>query len=382
MDLPIKHPGARRPAPGGRNAGRRPRRVVVLGAGGFIGSHLVPRLADGDTEIEAVDVNLNKLAPDLPGVRRRVARLGEPGLLEELAVGADVIVSLTALCNPALYNTRPLEVIDGSYTDLVPLVKLCAARGIWLVHFSTCEVYGKIALDGRGRRTARMSEDETSMFLGPVERERWTYAAAKQLLERVIWAHGRHAGLRHTIIRPFNVIGPRMDFIPGIDGDGIPRVLAVFLHALMTGNELLLVNGGRQRRSFIDVGEFVEGVVQVLGRPEVCAGQILNLGNPRNDVSIRQLAQALTAAYRRLRPEQAPPVMRRVPAEAFYGAGYDDSEVRIPSISKATRLLGWRPRLSLAEMLPGIVADYLTRYEERVQRGGAGHRRRAGGGPA
>jgi UDP-apiose/xylose synthase len=382
MDLSVKHPGTRQRTPGRRNAGRRRRRVVVLGAGGFIGSHLVPKLADGEIEIEAVDVNLTKLAPDLPGVRRRVARIGEPGLLEELAAGADVVVSLTALCNPALYNTRPLEVIDGSYTDLVPLVKLCAARGIWLVHFSTCEVYGKLALDGQGRRTARMSEDETSMFLGPVERERWTYAAAKQLLERVIWAHGRHAGLRHTIIRPFNVIGPRMDFIPGIDGDGIPRVLAVFLHALMAGEDLLLVNGGRQRRSFIDVEEFVDGVVQVLGRPEVCAGQILNLGNPANDVSIRQLAQALAAAYRKLRPEQAPPVMRRVSAQAFYGEGYDDSEVRIPSIAKARRLLGWRPRLSLAEMLPGIIADYLARYEESVRRGAANEKRRAGGRPA
>lgn len=358
----------------------RPRRIVVLGAGGFIGSHLVPRLADGVARIRAVDVDLSKLAPGLPGVDYQQARVGEARLYEELTEGADVVVSLTALCNPALYNTRPLEVIDASYTDLVPLVKACAARGVWLVHLSTCEVYGKVALDGRGRRTARMSEDETSMFLGPVARERWTYAAAKQLLERVIWAHGRHAGLRHTIIRPFNVIGPRMDFIPGVDGQGIPRVLASFLHALMTGGELALVNGGRQRRSFIDVGEFVEAVARVLARPETCAGQILNLGNPRNDVSIRQLARALAVVYRRARPRSSAPVTRRVSPAAFYGDGYDDSEVRIPSIVKATRLLDWRPRLTLEEMLPGIVADYLARYEQRLAPGGQPGALRAEGG--
>ena len=153
----------------------------------------------------------------------------------------------------------------------------------------------------------------------------------------------------------------------------------MFLRALMAGEELLLVNGGRQRRSFIDVGEFVDGVAQVLGRPEVCAGQIFNLGNPRNDVSIRELARALAAAYRKLRPGQPPSGVRSVPARDFYGEGYDDSEVRIPSIAKAIRLLGWRPRLGLAQMLPGIVGDYLARYEERLRRGDTGQRRRAGG---
>ena len=92
----------------------------------------------------------------------------------------------------------------------------------------------------------------------------------------------------------------------------------------------------------------------------------MNLGNPRNDHSIRHLARALADAYRELRPDQPPPRLETVTAEAFYGAGYDDSAVRIPSIAKATRLLAWRPRLDLEEMLPGILADYLARYEGRA----------------
>jgi UDP-apiose/xylose synthase len=345
----------------------RPTRITVLGAGGFIGSHLVPELAArADLDVDAVDINLDKLAPGLPRVRRIEARIGEPGLLEEMTARSDVVVSLTALCNPALYTTRPLEVIDASYTDLVPLVKLCAARDKWLVHFSTCEVYGRLALDGRGRPMRRMSEQDTGLFLGPVHRERWCYAAAKQLLERVIWAYGRHEGLKFTIVRPFNVIGPRMDFIPGVDGEGIPRVLASFMHALMTEGDLALVDGGRRRRSFVDVGEFVEAVVRIIDRPASCQGEILNLGDARNDVSIRQLANELAAAFRALRPQAAPARMKKVTAEEFYGPGYDDSEVRIPSVAKAERLLGWRPRARLRDMLPGIVADYLARYEARL----------------
>ncbi|HEY8922977.1 MAG TPA: NAD-dependent epimerase/dehydratase family protein, partial [Polyangia bacterium] len=161
--------------------------------------------------------------------------------------------------------------------------------------------------------------------------------------------------------------GPRMDFIPGVDGEGIPRVLASFMHALMTGEELLLVDGGRQRRAFMDVSEFVDAVVRIIDRPRACDGQILNLGSGVNDVSIAHLARAIIAAYRAARPGAPRPRVRSVPARAFYGDGYDDSVRRVPSVAKAERLLGgWRARRKLAEMLPAIVEDYLHRYEGAV----------------
>jgi UDP-apiose/xylose synthase len=361
---PVALP-ARDPVPAGPVV-----RIAVLGAGGFIGSHLVPRLAARpDTTVEAVDVTFDKLAPGLPRVRRRLASLADRGVLDQITARADIVVSLSALCNPALYNTRPLEVIDANYTDLVPLVKLCAERRRWLVHLSTCEVYGRRALTPTGRPARRMDEDQTALCLGPIHRERWTYAAAKQLLERVIWAHGRHHGLPFTIVRPFNVIGPRMDFIPGVDGEGIPRVLAAFMHALLTGDDLVLVDGGRQRRSFLYVDEFVDALVRIIDRPAICQGEILNLGNDRNDVSIRALARALAAAFRAQRPAAPRPCLRTRSAAAFYGPGYDDSTVRIPAMGKARRLLDWRPRMPLAEMLPPIVADYLARYEARLLAG-------------
>jgi UDP-apiose/xylose synthase len=357
---PLRVYVTRLPAP-------RPPRIAVLGAGGFIGSHLVPRLAriPGAT-VDAVDITFDKLAPGLPRVNRIQASLTDPGLLDQITARADIVISLTALCNPALYNTRPLEVIDASYTDLVPLVKLCAERQRWLIHLSTCEVYGRRALTVDGRPSRRMDEDRTALFLGPIHRERWTYAAAKQLLERVIWAYGQHHGLRFTVVRPFNVIGPRMDFIPGVDGEGIPRVLAAFMHALLAGEDLVLVGGGRQRRSFLYVDEFVDALLRIVERPERCQGQILNLGNDRNNVSIRALARALVGAFRAQRPDCALPRLRSQSAAQFYGPGYDDSAVRIPAMTKARRLLDWRPRLTLAEMLPPIVADYLLRYESRV----------------
>jgi UDP-apiose/xylose synthase len=354
------------------NDSSSPQRIAVLGAGGFLGSHLVTALlARPGWQVDAVDLNLAKLPADLPAARlRRIEAdirpgMHQAGLLEELVDECDVVMSLTALCNPALYNTRPLEVIDASYTDLVPLVKLCTARRRWLVHFSTCEVYGRAALDGAGRPMARMTEDESALWLGPVHRERWSYACAKQLLERVMFASGRHHGLPFTIVRPFNVIGPRMDFVPGVDGEGVPRVLAAFMAALLAGQPLQLVDGGVRRRSFVYVDDFVDGVVRMLARPQAARGEIFNLGHPDNDVSIAALAEALCAEYQRQVPGSRP---RRevVTAEAFYGPGYDDCDVRLPDIDKARQRLGWNPTTTLAEMLPPIVADYRLRYGGRV----------------
>jgi UDP-apiose/xylose synthase len=343
-----------------------PARIAVLGAGGFIGSHLVPALlARGTTEITAVDVSFAKLPPTDGRVRRIEARVDQPGLIDELVERCDLLISLTALCNPSLYNTRPLDVIDASYTDLVPLVRLCAQRRRWLIHFSTCEVYGRAALDGEGRPMARMNEEESALWLGPLHRERWTYACAKQLLERVIYAHGRHHGLPFSIVRPFNVIGPRMDFVPDIDGEGIPRVLANFMSALLRDEELLLVEGGRRRRSFVSIDDFVEAVVRIVERPAACQGEVFNLGNPANDLSIAALADELARAYRKQVP--GPPVrLRSVSAEEMYGPGYDDCDERIPDIGKAQRLLDWVPRTPLADMLPPIVADYRARYGSAI----------------
>ena len=349
-----------------------PRRIAVLGAGGFIGSHLVPALlARFDCQLEAIDTDLSKLGTHDPRLTRRLSPIQEPGLIDDVARRCDLIISLTALCTPALYNTDPLAVIDASYNDLLPVVRRAAEERVRLIHLSTCEVYGRRALDLEGRAMERMSEDQTALFLGPVDRERWTYACAKQLLERVIWAYGSRGQLDFTIVRPFNVVGARMDFLPGIDGIGVPRVLASFMNALLREQPLELVDGGRQRRSFIAVEEFVDGVVRIVARPSVSNARIFNLGNARNDVSIRALGEALASTYRARVPGARFAGFRDVSAEAFYGHGYDDTSERIPDLTKAEQLLDFRPSVALAEMLPGIVDDYVRRYAPRLAQGGA-----------
>jgi len=338
-------------------------RICVLGGGGFLGSHLVEALLARD-EVDAVvlDRSLDKLAAVRSERLHRVqASVTDLAALRDATAGCEAVLSLTALCNPSLYNTRPREVIDASFTDLVPLVDLCTERGLWLVHFSTCEVYGR-----PWPADAAMDEQRSPLVLGPVQQERWTYACAKQLLERLIWAHHRHAGLRCTIVRPFNVIGPRMDFLPGVDGEGVPRVLACFIHALLRQRPLRLVDGGQQRRAFIAVEDFVEATLRLLHRPAACQGQILNIGNPANDLSIAELARRMVALYAERHGGDPDLPCEPVTAEAFYGPGYDDAQWRVPEIDRTCRLLGWRPVRSLDQVLPAILDDYVARYRGRL----------------
>ena len=134
-------------------------------------------------------------------------------------------------------------------------IKFCVKYDKHLVHFSTCEVYGRTlasyGLPMSDEKNYVLDEDTTPMIMGPVSAQRWCYACAKQLVERLIYAHGTENNLKFTIVRPYNWIGPRMDYVPGVDGkdDGQPRVLASFMTALMKGEPIVLVNGGEVRRA-------------------------------------------------------------------------------------------------------------------------------------
>ena len=148
------------------------------------------------------------------------------------------------------------------------------------------------------------------LFLGPVHRERWSYACAKQLLERLIWAHGHHGRLSFTIVRPFNVIGTRMDYLPGIDGEGIPRVFASFMAALLRQEELLLVDGGEQKRALLRPPTRGSNMPHRRAKPTRVAVRSSTSAIHITTWSIRELAEQMVRAYSCAGPQReraAPP---------------------------------------------------------------------------
>jgi UDP-apiose/xylose synthase len=287
---------------------------------------------------------------------------------------------LAAICNPSLYNTRPLEVIDVNSFGSLQLVALCAENGARLLYFSTSEVYGRTAGSLQGTSGERIDadpaqallrEDESPLILGPVSAQRWCYACAKQLMERTVFAFGKERGLNYTIVRPFNFIGPRMDFLPGIDGEGVPRVLACFLSALIAGTPLQLVDGGHNRRAFTYIGDAIDACIKILERPDAAKGQIFNIGNPANETTIADLAALMMRLWNELVPDGSDKAsaVRTVTAADFYGQGYEDSDRRVPDIRKARAMLGWEPKTSLEAALRLTIPAYLDRYRTAMKKG-------------
>ena len=347
-------------------------KILNLGAGGFIGAHLTGALLAHGHEVSGVDTHDDKLDDliDRPGFTFLKLDISAPGFpLDRLVEDADLVIDLVAYANPGIYVLRPLDVFQLNFTENLKIANACVRANRRLIQFSSCEVYGKTAAAVWGDRLddpddpdwAVFNEDETNFIMGPVGKHRWIYACAKQLLERVLHAHGLAGELNYTIIRPFNIIGPRIDYLPS-ETDGVPRVFSYFMEALFDGTPMKLVDGGGQRRCYTYIDDAVDCCRRIVENSGgVCDCQIFNIGAPGNEVSIRELAELMRDIYEAefAKPGDRLAEIVEVPAEEFYGPGYDDSDRRIPDIGKARRLLGWEPRTGVRSTLEQTMSYYV-----------------------
>jgi nucleoside-diphosphate-sugar epimerase len=182
---------------------------------------------------------------------------------------------------------------------------------------------------------------------GPINKPRWIYACSKQLMDRVIWGYGME-GLNFTLFRPFNWIGAGLDSIH-TPKEGSSRVLTQFLGHIVRGENIQLVDGGEQKRSFtyIDDG--------------IASGKIYNIGNPANNFSIRELSSmmlTLAAEYPEYADSASKVRLVETSSGAYYGKGYQDVQNRVPKISNTCDELDWAPRVNMADALRGIFDAY------------------------
>jgi UDP-4-amino-4-deoxy-L-arabinose formyltransferase/UDP-glucuronic acid dehydrogenase (UDP-4-keto-hexauronic acid decarboxylating) len=210
-------------------------------------------------------------------------------------------------------------------------------------------------------------EDSSRLILGPIQKQRWIYSASKQLLDRVIWAYGQQQGLRFSLFRPFNWIGPRLDTLEAAR-IGSSRAITQLILNLVEGTPLLLIDGGRQKRCFTDVREGIECLFRIIanehGRSD---GQIFNIGNPKNEASIKGLAELLIREFR-AHPfrDRFPPIagLKEIESSSYYGRGYEDVTHRRPSIENAIRILKWMPVISLEESVKNTLDFFLRDHLE------------------
>jgi nucleoside-diphosphate-sugar epimerase len=195
-------------------------------------------------------------------------------------------------------------------------------------------------------------EDNSNCVTGPICKQRWIYSCSKQMLDRVIYAYGIRDGLRYTLFRPFNWIGPRLDDIYN-ENNGSSRVVSQFLSNILHGKNINLIDGGSQSRCFTYISDGIDALMKIIEN-DGADKQIINIGNPRNRYSIKELAHKMVdfaKKYDRLKDFAEKIEIINTHSNDYYGKSYQDVQERVPSIKKAESLLGWKPVVDMDELL-------------------------------
>lgn len=336
------------------------KKILILGANGFIGSHLSETiLAKTDWIVYAMDLMQDKLEAcfSYPNFKFKKGDITvEKHWVQEQIKNCDVVLPLVAVATPATYVQEPLRVFELDFEANLNIVRQCAEFSTRIIFPSTSEVYGMCPDES-------FDEENSSLVTGPIHKERWIYSTSKQLLDRIIYAYGRHHNLSYTLFRPFNWFGPKLDniFNPKPGGS---RVLTQFIGNVLRGEDIMLVNGGLQQRCFTYVDDGISALMKMIENKNNCAEkQIFNVGNPLENLSIRQLAESLINSikqYPSYAEKAAQTKLVSIDAEKYYGSGYQDVSLRVPAINRAEKHLHWKPVVDFKTGLKRTLDFYLA----------------------
>ncbi|MFA6318968.1 MAG: NAD-dependent epimerase/dehydratase family protein [Elusimicrobiota bacterium] len=302
--------------------------IVITGGAGFIGTHLAERLLKHSSVVLYDNLRRDSLSM-VPSLKRRAVFINGDVLdrpsLEAAFDGADTVIHLAAIAGVSSYYSMPLQTLRVNLLGTVNALESAVARRVRrFIHVSTSEVFGPDALwvkEGDYHR------------VGGVSDKRWVYATSKLASEQFVMRTGEATGMKCTILRPFNVYGPRQT------GEG---AISNFCSAAAKGKPLEVYGDGTPLRAWCYISDFVDAVEAVLKRP-ASAGQDFNIGNPRETETTLGLARR---------------VVRLAPRSKIRWRDVVRAEVRarVPCIDKARKVLGFEPKVDLDEGLKRTIA--------------------------
>jgi len=240
--------------------------------------------------------------------------------------GADTVYHMAAVVGVDLYLSRPLDVIDTNFSGTRNVLELAAKAGSRVVVASTSEIFGK--------NPAVPWPEDADRVLGPTTADRWVYSSSKALAEHMTFAFGRQHGLEATVVRYFNVYGPRQR----------PAYLVSrSVHRVLNGRPPIVYDQGGQTRCFTYVTDAIRGTMLAGDSPEA-TGEAFNIGST-DETTIEAVVRLVTELA------GSGDAAIGVQTADKLGPAYQDLRHRIPDTTKARTALGWKCETTLREGL-------------------------------
>ncbi len=334
------------------------KKILILGVNGFIGHHLSQRIINTtDWEVYGMDMASERIADLLPHKRFHFFE-GDITInkewIEYHVKKCDTVLPLVAIATPATYVKEPLRVFELDFEANLPIVRSAVKYKKRVIFPSTSEVYGMSS-------DAEFDPENSNLVYGPINKPRWIYACAKQLMDRVIAAYGQQEGLDYTLFRPFNWIGAGLDSI-NTAKEGSSRVITQFLGHIVRGEPIKLVDGGAQKRAFTYVDDGINALMGIIANKDgIASGKIYNIGNPKNNYSVRELATMMldmAKEYPEYRDNAAKVKLIETTSGDYYGKGYQDVQNRVPKIDNTCADLDWAPTVDMPTAVRHIFEAY------------------------
>jgi UDP-glucose 4-epimerase len=316
-------------------------RALITGGAGFIGSHLAEALLEHGDKVIVID-NLSTGSIDnimhlkgRAGFEYFIESVDNEPFLAELIDRCDVVFHLAAAVGVKLIVEQPVYTIETNIHGTEVVLKHANKKKKLVVIASTSEVYGK-------------SEDvpfreDSDLVMGPTPKHRWAYACSKAIDEFLALAYWKERKLPVIIVRFFNTVGPRQT---GQYGMVIPN----FVQQALAGKPITVFGDGTQSRSFTHVADVVGALIKLVNEPKAI-GQVINLGNIQ-EITIHQLAERVRA----LSGSKSPITL--IPYDEAYESGFEDMPRRVPDLSKAEAMIGYKPKYSLEDILTQVIAYF------------------------
>ncbi len=317
--------------------------ILVTGGAGFLGSHLVDALITKNKVIILDDfskgvINNIRHIRFHPNLKLVKGSIQDKAVIAKATKDVSVVFHLAAVVGVKHYVENPLRVIRTNVHGTDFLLEAALKHNVERFIFSsTSEIYGK---------NPRVPfKEESDRILGPPSVDRWSYSTSKAIGEHLCNAYFRQYKLPIVILRYFNVYGPRQET------SEYGGVVSIFIHRVLKNQPPIVYGDGTQTRSFTYVSDSTEGTLLVATNKKAI-GETFNLGT-KHETSINDLANLVIrlAGKKGLKPVH-------LPYEEFYGPYYEDLKRRIPDTTKAEKLLGFKPKISLREGLLKTIKWY------------------------